>query len=100
MPQTKKPGQKTCSRGHTFEGTGPCPVCWPGRPEKYIKRHNDGTVWAKGWMKNGKMHGKWTWFRKDGSKMRSGSFTNGKQTGTWTTYAASGRVVKVTDFDK
>ena len=21
---------KTCSRGHTFKGSEPCPLCWPG----------------------------------------------------------------------
>ncbi|MBI4032801.1 hypothetical protein HY374_03800 [Candidatus Berkelbacteria bacterium] len=26
--------QKTCSRGHTFVGSGPCPVCWPGSRRK------------------------------------------------------------------
>lgn len=23
--------QKTCARGHKYKGSGPCPVCWPGR---------------------------------------------------------------------
>ena len=64
----------------------------------HTHRHADGSVWAKGHFKNGKMHGAWVWFRKDGSKMRSGSFGNGAQTGKWTTWSASGKAVKVTDL--
>ncbi len=64
--------------------------------KKFVKYHNDGTLWAKGQTKDGKMTGYWEWFRKDGSLMRSGSFANGEQSGEWTTYAASGRLVKVT----
>lgn len=66
----------------------------------YKKHHNDGTLWARGYIDGGKMIGAWIWFRKDGSKMRSGSFAKGKQVGKWKTYDKKGRVVKVTDFDK
>jgi len=65
---------------------------------KYVKYHNDGTVWAKGTTVGGVPEGFWVWFRKDGSKMRSGYFTHGKQSGKWTTYRKNGDVVKVTDF--
>ncbi len=70
---------------------------------KHIHKHKDGSVWAKGGLLGGKMHGYWVWFRKparpggrDGSKMRSGYFEKGKPTGKWTTYDKNGRVVKVT----
>lgn len=29
--------QKVCSRGHSYEGSGSCPVCWPGRYKKLSK---------------------------------------------------------------
>jgi antitoxin component YwqK of YwqJK toxin-antitoxin module len=66
----------------------------------YRKYHNDGSLWAKGFLYNGNMVGSWTWFRKDGSKMRSGSFDKGTQTGKWTTFDKKGNVVKVTMLGK
>jgi antitoxin component YwqK of YwqJK toxin-antitoxin module len=64
--------------------------------KKYVNFHHDGSIWAKGYMLNGKPDGYFEWFRKDGSKMRSGYFSHGKQVGEWTTYDQSGHVVKVT----
>ena len=66
--------------------------------KKYVKNHADGTLWAKGYTKGGKMEGSWEWFRKDGTKMRTGNFKSGKQVGTWVTYDKSGKVVKVTQM--
>ena len=63
---------------------------------EYIKRHKDGSVWAKGTMQDGSMVGYWKWYRKDGVIMRSGSFENGEQVGEWTTYDKAGRVLKIT----
>lgn len=62
----------------------------------YIKYHNDGTIWARGNMKNGQPDGYWEWFRKDGVIMRSGFFDKGEQVGEWTTYDKNGKVFKVT----
>ena len=64
--------------------------------KKYTLYHKDGSLWAKGSLKDGKMHGSWQWFRKDGSKMRSGHFEKGKQSGKWVTYDKKGREYKVT----
>ena len=68
------------------------------KTKKHVHKHADGTVWARGEFLGNKMHGRWTWFRKDGSKMRSGSFDKGKQIGKWTTYDKKGGVVKVTEM--
>ena len=62
----------------------------------YRKLHNDGSLWAKGTLINGKPDGYWEWFRLDGTRMRSGYFSKGKQTGDWTTYDKKGKVYKVT----
>mgnify|MGYP001599670471 CR=1 FL=1 len=94
----------TCSRGHKFYKTAVrpvCPICLPGRYKKAEKNkhyHKDGSMYAKGSMLGGKMHGSWIWFRKDGTKMRTGSFKNGKQIRKWTTYDREGNVVKVTQM--
>ena len=64
--------------------------------KKYTHYHKDGSVWAKGSLLDGEMHGHWEWFRKSGTKMRSGSFKNGKQTGKWITYDTKGKVYKIT----
>ena len=61
-----------------------------------LKYHADGSLWAKGQLKAGKMHGYWEWFRKDGTVMRSGHFENDVQCGEWTTYDRKGKVYKVT----
>jgi antitoxin component YwqK of YwqJK toxin-antitoxin module len=63
---------------------------------KYVKYHNDGTIWAKGTMAGDQPDGYWEWYRKTGVIMRSGYFDKGKQTGEWITYDAKGKVYKVT----
>jgi len=65
-------------------------------PKEHIHYHKDGTIWAKGKLRDGIMEGYWEWFRKDGTIMRSGFFKDGKQTGEWTTYDKVGKVYKVT----
>lgn len=60
--------------------------------------HKDGSVRARGWLRDGLLDGHWEWFRKDGTRMRSGHFDMGAQVGEWTTYDAKGEVYKVTRF--
>lgn len=37
LQQLAAKGKKVCSRGHVYSGSGPCPVCWPGRLKKFGK---------------------------------------------------------------
>ena len=53
----------------------------------------DGTVKATGRMKDGELHGAWSWFRQDGTLLRTGRFRNGEQVGTWETYDRDGNLV-------
>lgn len=64
--------------------------------KRHVHYHKDGSIWAKGGVRAGKMHGYWEWFRKEGMIMRSGYFEHGKQTGEWTTYDREGKAYKVT----
>ncbi len=59
----------------------------------------NGFVQSKGAMRNGEMHGAWSWFRKDGTLMRTGHFKLGAQVGTWQTWDSNGNLVKSTSFD-
>lgn len=62
-----------------------------------IGYHKDGSIWNKGQMLDGKMHGYWRFYRKGGGAiMRSGSFDRGVRTGEWVTYDAEGKVYKIT----
>jgi antitoxin component YwqK of YwqJK toxin-antitoxin module len=66
--------------------------------EPYEKFHKDGSLWARGHLLEGTMHGYWEFFRVDGTLMRSGSFNRDVQVGEWTTYDKSGAPYKVTQM--
>ena len=67
---------------------------------KHIQYHKNGSIWGKGSIRNGQLHGYWEWFRKDGTKMRSGYFDCGKRVGEWITYSKKGRPYKTTVVDE
>jgi uncharacterized protein YdhG (YjbR/CyaY superfamily) len=58
----------------------------------------DGQLKASGAMKDGELHGRWTWYRRDGSVSRTGRFSRGERTGTWETWDRDGNIVKTTTF--
>jgi antitoxin component YwqK of YwqJK toxin-antitoxin module len=67
-------------------------------PEPFTQLHRDGSLWARGFMLNGRETGYWEWFRKSGTLMRSGTFHEGRQVGEWITYDKSGAPYKSTDM--
>jgi antitoxin component YwqK of YwqJK toxin-antitoxin module len=59
------------------------------------KRKNDtfdkeGKLMQTGNIKNGKNHGKWTWFYANGAKKLEGSFDMGSREGLWLTFDKNG----------
>ena len=60
--------------------------------------YSNGRLKSSGRMRDGVMHGRWTFYRKDGTPMRSGSFDRGTRVGTWTTYDRAGAVHTETTF--
>jgi len=70
------------------------------KPTRAIDRYDNGKVRYRGANLEGKMHGPWTFYRRDGSPMRSGAFDRGKQVGVWRTYDRNGKVLKETDFTR
>lgn len=70
----------------------------PDRSGKLREFYDNGFLKQKGAIRNGQMHGPWSWYRRDGSLMRAGRFKDGAQVGTWTTYDRDGGVVKETRF--
>ena len=63
---------------------------------KVRKLYDNGVVESRGTMRDGAMHGEWTWYRKDGSVKRTGRFDRGTQVGVWRTFDAGGDLVKET----
>lgn len=62
-----------------------------GRCTEY---YADGQQKAVGTMRNGQLHGRWEWSRRDETLMRSGQFSLEKQVGTWTTFVRAGNPTK------
>lgn len=68
----------------------------PPRAGKVRAFYDNGHLRSKGSVKDGEMHGDWSFYRRDGSLMRSGRFHEGAQVGTWLTFDRTGTIVKET----
>ena len=70
----------------------------PPRAGKVREFYDNGFLKSRGGVRDGDMHGAWSFYRRDGSLMRSGSFTRGTRTGLWQTFDRTGSLVKQTRF--
>jgi uncharacterized protein YdhG (YjbR/CyaY superfamily) len=59
---------------------------YPKKDGTFVEYFDNGFTKQQGKYRNGQMHGKWSWWRRDGSLMRTGSFRDGETTGEWITY--------------
>jgi len=57
------------------------------KPDVYDEK---GNLKQTGNFKNGKNHGKWTWFYENGKKKMEGLFDNGSREGCWITFEVNG----------
>lgn len=66
---------------------------FPKKDGTFVEYYDNGWLKQRGKYRDGLMHGRWEWFRRDGSPMRSGEFLLGDKTGEWTTFTRDGGVV-------
>lgn len=61
---------------------------------KQITYHDNGSVLAIGYLKDGKSDGYWKWYREDGTKMKTGYFKDGELAKEWMYYDENGTLIK------
>lgn len=66
----------------------------------HIEYHKDGTIRAKGKLKDGKRDGYWKFYRADGTKLKTGFYTYGELTKDWMMYDKKGKLIKPLLKDK
>ena len=59
----------------------------------------DGDVSGEGRVKDGKRHGKWTWYHKNGGLKAVGKYAHGELDGYWEWWRESGKPLQAGSFD-